>query len=236
MIELVEKGGYLMWVLLGCSIFAVAIFFERSFFYHRSTTSVNHLLKGLANLIKKKNYVEALHEAAGSPGPVARVMHDALLRHSDSRADLKEIVQQTGQLEVPRLERYLPVLLSIAFVAPLIGLLGTVVGLIDTFEKVSQASTVTPLMLGAGVNQSLITTASGLAVAIPAYLMYAYLSARCRSLLHDMERGGIEIVNLIIDSKQGGDRDLVEFTAPRPAPAPAPIPIKPVSASDEAGE
>jgi biopolymer transport protein ExbB len=219
-----------MWVLLGCSIFAVAIFFERSFFFHRSTTSVHHLLKGLANLIKNKNYAEALHEAAGSPGPVARVIHAAIIRHSASRADLKEVVQEAGQLEVPRLERYLPVLLSIAFVAPLIGLLGTVVGLIETFERVTQASTVTPLMLGEGVNQSLITTASGLAVAIPAYLMYAYLAARSRSLLHDMERGGIEIVNLIIDSREAGNDEIVEFAAQRQ------VRRKQSGGSDEAGK
>ncbi|MEO0445125.1 MAG: MotA/TolQ/ExbB proton channel family protein, partial [Verrucomicrobiota bacterium] len=94
-------------------------------------------MNGLGNLIRKRNIAEALHEAAGTPGPVARVVHSAILRHELSRGELKEIVQEAGQLEVPQLEKNLAVLRNLAYVAPLIGLLGTVIGLLRTFVQIS---------------------------------------------------------------------------------------------------
>jgi biopolymer transport protein ExbB len=106
-------------------------------------------------------------------------------------------------LEVPKLERYLPVLLSIVYVAPLIGLLATVIGLTDTFIKLENGNGfATPAELSSGVYQALLGTAAGLAVAIPAYLFYAYLAAFVKSLMHDMERGGIEIVNVLTDQRE----------------------------------
>ncbi|MGI8603802.1 MAG: MotA/TolQ/ExbB proton channel family protein [Verrucomicrobiales bacterium] len=202
MIELISKGGPLIWLLLGCSFVALGIFVERFFHLHRSVIDVGELLQGLSNLVKKQNYAEALHEAAGTPGPVARVIKAGLVRHEVSRADLKQIVQEAGQLEVPKLERYLPVLLSICYVAPLVGLLGTVLGLTDTFIKLETGNGfATPAELSGGVYKSLLTSAAGLAVAIPAYLLYAYLAAFVKSLMHDMERAGIEIVNIVADNR-----------------------------------
>ncbi|MEM0895752.1 MAG: MotA/TolQ/ExbB proton channel family protein [Verrucomicrobiota bacterium] len=212
LLDLLSKGGPLMWLLLACSLLSIAIFLERFFLFHRSTIRAGEFLKGLANLIKKKNYAEALHECAGTPGPVARVVHSAIIRHELPRQDLKAVVQEAGQLEVPRLERYLPVLLTIAFIAPLIGLLGTVIGLVDTFVAFSSANgQTTAAQLGKGVYQSLITSAAGMVVAIPAYILYQYLVTAARTLMHDMERAGIEIVNILCDNR--GPENIVEFRA-----------------------
>ena len=93
-----------MWLLLACSFLSVGIFAERFFLFHRATINVGDFLQGLANLIGKKNYAEALHECAGTPGPVARVIHAAVIRHESPREQLRDIVQEAGQLEVPRLE------------------------------------------------------------------------------------------------------------------------------------
>jgi biopolymer transport protein ExbB len=203
MIELVTKGGPLIWLLLACSLVALGIFAERFFHLHRSVIDVAELLQGVSNLVQKRNFSEALHEVAGTPGPVARVVKAALVRHEMSRADLKEIVQEAGQLEVPKLERYLAVLLSIVYVAPLIGLLATVIGLTDTFIKLEGGNGfATPAELSSGVYQALLGSAAGLAVAIPAYLFFAYLAAFVKSLMHDMERGGIEIVNILSDQRE----------------------------------
>lgn len=216
MLDLVTKGGPLIWLILGCSLLALGIFAERLFTFHRATINVGDLLHGLANLIRKKNFAEALHECAGTPGPVARVVHAAILRHDAPRSELKEIVEEAGQLEVPRLERYLAALLTIAYVAPLIGLLGTVVGMIDTFMAISSSSGfATPTDISKGVYQSLITSAAGLAVAIPTYVLYAYLAASARTLMHEMERGGIEIVNLICDHRESREEDIIEFSRAR---------------------
>lgn len=198
--ELINKGGPLMWLLLGCSIFTVAISLERYFHFHRSRVDVGDLLHGLRNLVRNRNYAEALHECAGTPGPVARVIHSALIRHDAPRGELKEIVQESGQLEVPKLEKYLAVLLSIAYVAPLIGLLGTILGLVNTFVQINAAGGyATVAEISKGVYTSLITSAAGLMVAIPAFVLYSFLRAYAKTLMHDMERAGIEIVNIICD-------------------------------------
>jgi len=197
-----QKGGPLMWLLVLLSIISTAVFFERLAYYHRVTIRLGEFLRGLSNLLSRGNYAEALHECAGTPGPVARVIHAAIVRHEAPRAELKEIVQEAGQLEVPKLERRLPMLSTIAYVAPMVGLLGTVTGLIDAFITISGSAggTVTAAEISTGIYKSLLTTAAGLVVAIPTSLAYSFLSSRVNTLMHDMERAGIEIVTLITET------------------------------------
>lgn len=203
MFPLIDKGGPLMWILLACSVMAIAVTLERYFHYHRSRVDVGDLLHGLRNLIQNRNYAEALHEAAGTPGPVARVIHSAIRRHDAPRSELKEIVEESGQLEVPKLEKYLAVLLSVAYVAPLLGLLGTVLGLVHTFVQIDLAGGfATASQMSKGVYESLISSAAGLVVAIPAFVFYSFLKSYSRTLMHDMERAGIEIVNVISDARR----------------------------------
>jgi biopolymer transport protein ExbB len=210
MTELISKGGPLVWLLLACMAFSLVIFLERLAYYHRVGMNIGEFLAGLAALIRRRNFAEALHECMATRVPAGRVIHAALLRHTASREQLKEIVQEAGQLEVPRLERYLGILSAIAHAGPLIGLLGTMIGLLDSFTNLSSANGVTtPAEVARGVYQSLITSALGLVVAIPAYLFYAFLSARSRSIMHDLERAGVEIVNLIEDAKSADN--IVEF-------------------------
>jgi biopolymer transport protein ExbB len=201
MIDYMWKGGPLMWVLLLLSIISTTVFLDRLIYTHRATIRVGEFLRGLANLIARGNFAEALHECAGTPGPVARVIHAALVRHQAPRSELKEIVQEAGQLEVPKLERHLPVLAAIAYVAPMVGLLGTVTGMIEVLVTLSShAGYATAVEISAGIYKSLLTTAAGLVVAVPTSLAYSFLSSRVNTLMHDMERGGIEIVNLICES------------------------------------
>ena len=202
MIEFIQKGGPLMWLLLAASVVAVTVFAERWLYLRRITISTGDFLRGLANLIRRGAWTEAQIECKGTPVPVARVVHAAILRHDLARADLKEIVQEAGQLEVPNLERGLLVLSTVAQPTPLVGLLGTVLGMIQAFLTVSsQSGYVTATALSGGVYTSLLTTAASLAVAIPAQLAHNYLSSRVNALMHDLERAGIEVVNLIVDSR-----------------------------------
>src|SRR5207237_5819858 len=147
-IDYFQKGGLLMWSILACSIISIGVFAERLFYFHRATIHVGEFLKGLSNLIRRRNFAEALHESAGTPGPVARVIHSAIIRHDAPRSELRDIVQEAGQLEVPKLERFLGVLATLAFLAPLLGLLGTVAGMIDAFGTIASSggyATVTEL-------------------------------------------------------------------------------------------
>src|SRR5213082_2133277 len=201
-IEYLQKGGLLMWPILICSIISIAVIAERLFYLHRATIHVGEFLKGLANLIKHRNFAEALHESAGTPGPVARVIHAAIIRHDTPRSELRDIVQEAAQLEVPKLERFLGVLATIAFLTPLLGLLGTVAGMIDAFGTVaSSGGYATVTELSSGVYKSLLTAAAGLVVATPTFVAYSYLSSRVNNMLHDMERAGIEIVHMLTESR-----------------------------------
>ncbi len=191
-----------MWPILACSVIAIGVFAERYFYLHRATIHVGEFLKGLANLIQRRNFAEALHESAGTPGPIARVIHAAILRHDLPRAELREIVQEAGQLEVPKLERFLGVLATLAFLAPLLGLLGTVVGMMDAFSTIAvNGGYATVTELSRGVYKSLLATAAGLVVATPTFVAYSYLSSRVNTMLHDMERAGIEVVRLLTESE-----------------------------------
>ena len=202
MIDYIQKGGLLMWPILVCSIISIGIFAERFFYLHRATIHVGEFLKGLSNLIQRRNFAEALHESAGTPGPVARVVHAAILRHEAPRAELRDIVQEAGQLEVPKLERLLGLLATLAFLAPLLGLLGTVAGMIDAFGTIaSNGGYATVTELSRGVYKSLLTTAAGLVVATPTFVAYSYLSSRVNTIMHEMERAGIEIVHMLTETK-----------------------------------
>jgi biopolymer transport protein ExbB len=208
-----QKGGPLMWLLLFCSILAGALFLERALFFHQISVRVGEFLGGLSNLIRHHRWAEAQMECAAFPTPVTRVLHAAILHHNAPREELKTIVQEAGQLEVPRLERRLGLLGAIGLIAPLIGLLGTVIGMIDVFGNISaQSGFANSSEISGGIYQSLLTTAGGLFVAIPAALGYAFLSSRLNSILHEMERAGIEVVNLITDSRQPGR--IIEFETP----------------------
>lgn len=204
-----------MWLILLCSIISVTVFFERLLYFHRATIHVSEFLRGLSNLIQRRNFAEALHECAGTPGPVARVVHAAIIRHDAPRGELKEIVQEAGQMEVPKLEQKLTILSTIAFVTPLIGLLGTVTGLIDAFVTIStQSGYASSADISGGIYKSLLTTAAGLVVAIPSSVAYSFLSARVNALMHDIERAGIETVNLISDTRRDGAA-IIDFGSSR---------------------
>lgn len=187
-----------MWLIILCSVTAAGVFFERLLYLHKASIPVGDLLRGLANILRKENYAEALQECAGTPGPVARVAHALILRHGTPRSELREVAQEAGQLEVPKLERNLPLLTTIAYITPLLGLLGTLLGLVTVFQEIgAHSGLATATDIADGVYESLLTAAASLAVAIPAFVALSYLSARVNGLIHDMERAGIEILAIL---------------------------------------
>lgn len=168
---------------------------------------------GLANHVRKGAHDEALREAARAPGSVARVAHATLMRYYLPRADLRDIAMEAGQMEVPRIEKNLRGLYTVALIAPLIGMLGTVNGLIDTFVKMSNSSGLSSnLDMAKGIYEALITTGLGLLVAVPAYLFYLYFVGRVKRLVHRIERGAIEIVNIICDERDAPKSEEIEIS------------------------
>lgn len=198
MLELMQKGGPVMWVILAVSVLGLAVFLERLVYLHRAQIRVGEFLRGLANLVLEDRHDEVRQQCLSTPGPVARVALSAVLARDCPRSELRDIVQEAGQLEVPRLERHLQFLTALAYIAPLLGLLGTVLGLLEAFYLVStQGGYATVADISGAVYHSLISAAAGLAVGIPAMVGVGYLNSRVKDLVHDMERAGIEMVNLL---------------------------------------
>jgi len=201
--SLIEQGGPLVWVLLGLAFIGAVCVVERLFFFHRARINIGNLLVGLAHHIRRRSFAEALHEAARAPGPVARVAHAALLRYYLKRSDLRDVVQEAGQLEVPRIEKNIRAILGAALLAPLVGLLGTMVGMLDTVQRASELGGFSdPAELSRGVFVALITSVLGMLVAVPLYLFYLYFHGRAKRLVHRIERAGIEMVHLISDAQE----------------------------------
>lgn len=205
MAEVLQNGGPLMWVLLLCSIVAFGAFLERWLSLHRESLHVVDFLKGLATLIEKKNFAEAIQECACTPGPVARVLYTAILQYDADRKWIKEVIQNAAQLEVPKLEKNLPLLYTIAHVAPMIGLLGTVLGLLKAFRAFTlHGGYTTTVELADGIYQSLLCSATGITVGIVTFTAYKFLSFRISILMYDMEKAGIEITYLLTEPNHKG--------------------------------
>lgn len=192
-----------MWVLLGLAFTGAVCVVERLFFFHRARINVGDLLVGLSHHIRRRAFAEALHEAGRAPGPVARVAHAALLRYYLQRSDLRDVVQEAGQMEVPRIEKNIRAILGAALLAPLVGLLGTMLAMLDAFQKVNEKGGFTsPAELAVGMQSALINAVVGLLVAVPLYLFYLYFLGRAKRLVHRIERAGIEMVHLISDARE----------------------------------
>jgi len=191
-----------MWVILGASIVAVAVFAERILEYRRMGVPLDPFLDGIASLVKEKRYQEALERCDEAHGPAIRVIQAGLLKRDIPLADLRESLQEVAQLQVPRLEKNLTILATVGYISPLLGLLGTVTGMIHVFQTISGAKGAVPVgELAGGVWEALLTTAGGLVVAIPAYVAYNYLASRMAGEVNDMERAGIEMIQIL---KEGG--------------------------------
>lgn len=213
MLKFIDQGGPFVWVLLVLSFAGMMIVLEKIIFFQRTKIHVGDLMLGLANHVRSGAHDEALREAARAPGSVARVAHATLMRHYLPRTDLRDIAMEAGQMEVPRIERNLRGLYTVALIGPLIGMLGTVNGLIETFVKMSNSSGLSSnLDMAKGIYEALITTGLGLLVAVPAYLFYLYFVGRSKRLVHRIERGAIEIVNIICDERDAPRLEEVEIS------------------------
>jgi len=197
---LLSNGGPVLWLLLLISAVAVAVFIERFLHCHRAQINSTEFLNGVRTVLKRNNVVEALSICDATPGPVARLVRTAILNRDQGRERVREALEEAGSAEVPRLEEKLNLLATIAQLAPLIGLLGTVLGFIQTFGRMEEAGLNAHVgQLSSGIWQALVCAGAGLAVAIPAHAAYNYLVSRINSIVLDMERAATEIVQIITE-------------------------------------
>lgn len=197
---LLSNGGPVLWLILVISAVAVVVFIERFLHCHRAQINSTEFLNGVRTVLRRDNVVEALSICDATPGPVARLVKTAILHRDHGRERVREALEEAGLAEVPRLEEKLNLLVTIAQLAPLLGLLGTVLGFIRTFMKMQGAGLHAQVGdLSTGIWQALICAAAGLAVAIPAHAGYNYLVSRVNSIVLDMERAATEIVNTVTE-------------------------------------
>ena len=199
--SLIFKGGVMLWVLLITSAVGVTVFIERVLHCHRAQINSAEFLNGVRTVLKRNNVVEALSICDATPGPVARLVKTAILNRDYGRDRVREALEETGLAEVPRLEEKLNLLATIAQLAPLFGLMGTVLGLIQVFQGIEGAGLMANVhTLSRGVWEALICTAAGLAVSIPAHAGYNYLVSRVNDIVLDMEKAATEIVNIVTEA------------------------------------
>jgi biopolymer transport protein ExbB len=195
MLELFQKGGPLMYPILFCSILALAIFLERIWNYYRFQKNNPELLNEVDPLIADNKLEQASVACQRFGNPLSRVYATAIRMAGRSRDQIKAVVEETGSREVASLERYLGLLGTIAMITPLLGLLGTVLGMIRAFTVISVEGVGTPATLGGGISEALITTAAGLTVAIPTILLHKYLTGRVDRISLDLEVKALKVVD-----------------------------------------
>ena len=206
MLELMVKGGWIMWPILICSITAAVLFIERVFHLHRAQIKQDDFLNGIYTIVNRGNTAEAVSICDQTPGPVAHIVRTGLLHADEKPEELKQTITKAGLGEIPRLEKNLGGLLTIAQIAPLLGLMGTVVGLIDVFIGMEQNAPLAEIGdLSAGIWQALVTTAVGLCVSIPSFAGYNFLLSRVERITLNMEYTAEEIYHfLVYDREEGG--------------------------------
>ena len=196
--ELLRQGGPMVWVLLLTSAFGITAFLERLLYYHRAQINSSEFMAGVRTVLKNDNVVEAVAICDATPGPVARMAKLGILNREQSHDRLRELLDDHSRAEVPRLEKRLNMLGTIAQIAPLLGLLGTVLGFIQIFRGVwFEGNWVMANELAGGIWQGLICMALGLAIAIPCTIAFNYLVGRKDDIALDIEKSNAELLNIL---------------------------------------
>jgi len=197
MLEVFEKGGFVMYPILICSLVAVTIFFERMFYLKSIKTKSKKFVLRVKNLVKKGSIELAISACRKSPTPISKIMLAGLMKFGRGRDEIKEAVEDSANQEIPVLEGNLSTLSTVGNITPLLGLLGTVFGMIKAFNVISIMGVSKPEALAGGISEALLTTAFGLSIAIPTVVIYNYLSHRVDKLIREMEVNCVELIDLL---------------------------------------
>jgi biopolymer transport protein ExbB len=201
------EGGILMWPIAMCSVVGLAIIIERFIALRRASIDTREFMDTMRQVLRQNRIQEAVEICDETDAPVARIMRAGILKHNRGKDEIREAIEDAGHLEIPRLERYMSALATCANIAPLLGLLGTVAGMIKAFAQIkNKRGQVNPSDLAEGISNALLTTAFGLTVAIPILVVYNYLVSRVDNLVVEMEISSSELVELL--TKHSGDREI----------------------------
>lgn len=196
-IELIAKGGPLMIALIICSILSLAIIVERLIYLRRNRIIRIDVLREIEVAIKKQDYEKALEWTEKVKAPMIKIAKVALINADKPKEDLKNYVEEAGRMEIQGLERFLTILQTVAVISPLLGLLGTVTGMIDVFETIVTHGTGNATVLAGGISEALITTASGLSIAIPTLVFFNMFSKKTETIITEMEHHSVTMIELL---------------------------------------
>jgi len=195
--EFMVQGGTVMFILLGCSILALTIIFERSWSLRRSVVIPEKDVNAVEAAIQNEDVKQAMRICRDSPTAMGRILWVALENRGVSRPVLKEVLEETGRQEVAHLDRFIGVLGLIAAISPLLGLLGTVIGMIEVFQVIAVQGVGKADVLAGGISKALNTTAAGLSVAIPALVAFRFFEARVDRFVIEIEQYALRFVELL---------------------------------------
>lgn len=197
MLELVKSGGVLIWPLLLCSIISLAIIAERFWSLQKKRIISTNLVKRVWEWNKEGVLDARLIEQVRRDSPLGRVLAAGLVNREHDREVMKESIEEVGRHVAHELERFLNTLGTIASISPLLGLLGTVIGMIKVFAVITAQGVGDPSVLAEGISEALITTAVGLTVAIPSLMFYRYFRGRVDELVVTMEQEALKMVEVM---------------------------------------
>ena len=213
--EYMEKGGPVMWPILILSIIGFAVMIERAWVLRKARINVNEFLAKIRKaLMVNRSLRDAVKICEQYQGPVASVMKAGLLKHGQPKDDVEKTIENAAMYETTRLERGLAVIATAANIEPMLGFLGTVTGMINSFDALAKSGLSNPGLVAAGISEALITTASGLIIAIPMQLAYNYFTTRINKFVRDVETS----TNLLLETYGEMDRGgILPDRVPEPA-------------------
>ncbi len=197
MVDIVKSGGWLMAPIILCAIIAMGIMLERFWTLQQKRVIPEDLASKVWGWVQKdqldQKQIQSLHHGS----PLGQILSAGLINRDQDRIVMKDSIEDTGRHVVHELERYLETLGTVAAISPLLGLLGTVIGMVKVFAAITTHGVGNPTVLAGGIAEALITTAAGLTVAIPALIGYRYYRSRVDTLVIDMEKEAIKLVEAL---------------------------------------
>ena len=195
--ELIQKGGITMYPIILLSVIALAVFLERLISLRKEKYVPKAFYEQLVSLLKKKNINEAVEVCKANKSALAKISETIITNTDLPLSRLLEVAEESGRSEVSKLDKFLPSLQTIVAIAPLLGLLGTVLGMIKIFDVIALQGTGSAEALSSGIAEALLTTAAGLVVAIPAQIFYFIAKARADAIGAALEKASSEVMNLL---------------------------------------
>ncbi|MFP3940042.1 MAG: MotA/TolQ/ExbB proton channel family protein [Thermoanaerobaculia bacterium] len=204
-IDFFQIGGIVMWLLLGFSVVALAFIIERAIALRKAKINVNEFLAKIRKaLLVNRSVRDAIKICEQYQGPVASIMKAGLVKYGQPKEDIEKTIENAALYEMGRLERGLTVLATVANVAPLLGFLGTVTGMIASFDALAEAGLSNPGLVALGIKQALYTTAAGLFIAIPTQIAYNFFMSRINRFVRDIETAANMLLEAFTEMEKSG--------------------------------